>query len=76
MGFWVRPWKLKQATKQVGSPKFYLFDCGVARALSQRLPYPPTDEESGALLETLVFNETRAYLAYHGLHYKLHYWQH
>ena len=75
VGFWVRPWKLKQATKQVGSPKFYLFDCGVARALSQRLPYPPTDEESGALLETLVFNETRAYLAYHGLHYKLHYWR-
>ena len=35
VGSWVHPWKLKQATKQVASPKFYLFDCGVARALSQ-----------------------------------------
>lgn len=75
IGYWVRPWKLKQATKQVSGPKFYLFDNGVARALSQRLPYPPTDEECGALLETLVFNEVRAYLAYSGLHYTLHYWR-
>ncbi|MFC1525708.1 ATP-binding protein [Candidatus Latescibacterota bacterium] len=75
VGFWVRPWKLKQATKQVASPKFYLFDSGVARALSQRLPYPSTDEESGALLETLLFNEVRAYLDYQALHYPLHYWR-
>jgi predicted AAA+ superfamily ATPase len=75
VGFWVRPWKLKSATKQVASPKFYLFDSGLARALSQRLPYPPTDEESGALLETLIFNEVRAYLDYRGLHYPLHYWR-
>jgi uncharacterized protein len=75
IGFWVPAWKLKQATKQVASPKFYLFDGGVARALSQRLPYPPTDEEHGVLLETLIFNEVRAYLDYRGLHYPLHYWR-
>ena len=75
VGFWVRPWKLKHATKQVSSPKFYLFDSGVARALSLRLPYPPTEEESGALLETLLFSETRAYLAYSGQHYPLYYWR-
>ena len=75
IGYWVRPWKFKQATKQVAGPKFYLFDNGVARALSQRLPYPPTDEERGALLETLIFNEARAYLAYTGLRYPLHYWR-
>ena len=70
VGYWVRPWKLKQATKQVAGPKFYLFDTGVTRALSQRLPYPPTDEESGALLETFIFNEARAFLAYSGLRYR------
>ena len=48
---------LKRATKQVAHPKFYLFDCGVARALSGRLPYPPTPEEEGALLETLLYGE-------------------
>jgi predicted AAA+ superfamily ATPase len=75
VGYWVRPWKLKQATKQVAGPKFYLFDTGVTRALSQRLPYPPIDEESGALLETFIFNEARAFLAYSGLRYPLHYWR-
>lgn len=72
---WVTPWKLKQATKQVASPKFYLFDCGVARALSQRLPYPPTQEEAGVLLETLLFNELRAFLSYRGPNYPIHYWR-
>lgn len=39
-------------------------DAGVARALSGRLPYPPSREELGPLLENLVFNEVRAYLSY------------
>ena len=47
VGHWVHPWRLKRATKQVAHPKFYLFDCGVARALSGRLPYPPAPEEEG-----------------------------
>lgn len=74
LGDWLRPWKLKRATKQVAHPKFYLFDPGVARALSGRLPYPPTPEESGHLLETLLLNELRAFLSYSGLFYPLHFW--
>lgn len=74
IGYWLPAWKLKQATKQIAHPKFYLFDTGVARALSGRLPYPPTQEELGALMETLVVNEVQAYLAYHKLRYKLHFW--
>lgn len=75
IGYWLAPWKLKRATKQVSHPKFYLFDSGVARALSGRLPYPPTPEEQGTLLETLLFNELRAYVAYARLRYPLHYWR-
>ena len=52
IGFWVQPWKLKRATKQVPHSKFLLFDSGVARALSGRLPYPPMPEEAGPLLES------------------------
>lgn len=74
IGFWVPAWKLKKATKQVKHPKFFLFDTGVARALSGRLPYPPTQEELGPLLETLVFAEVRAFLAYRKLNYKLYFW--
>lgn len=75
LGYWLYPWKLKRATKQVAHPKFYLFDTGVARALSGRLPYPPTQEELGPLLETLVLNEVRAFLSYRKLRYGLHFWR-
>ncbi len=75
IGFWVHPWKLKRSTKQVGHGKFYLFDSGVARSLSGRLSYPPTPEESGSLLETLIFNEVRAYIEYSQLHYPVNFWR-
>jgi predicted AAA+ superfamily ATPase len=75
VGFWLPAWQLKRANKQVVHPKFYLFDTGVARALSGRLAYPPTQEEMGALMETLVVNEVRAYVDYHGLRYPLHFWR-
>jgi predicted AAA+ superfamily ATPase len=75
LGSWLPAWKLKRATKQVSHPKFYLFDSGVARALSGRLPYPCTPEERGGLLETLVHNELSAYLEYSGLAYPLFFWR-
>lgn len=74
IGFWLYPWKLKRATKQVAHPKFYFFDAGVARALSGRLPYPPTNEELGPLFETFILNEVRAYLAYSNLNYPIYFW--
>jgi predicted AAA+ superfamily ATPase len=75
LGFWLRPWKLKAATRQIAHPKFYLFDSGVARALSGRLPYPPSPEEKGPLMETWILSEMRAYLDYRRLRYPLHYWR-
>ncbi len=75
IGAWLPAWKLKRATKQVAHPKFYLFDCGVARALSGRIAYPPSPEERGSLLETLLTGEVRAYVAYEKLRYPLHYWR-
>lgn len=74
IGSWLHPWKLKRSTKQVAHPKFYLFDCGIVRALSGRLPYPPAPEEEGHLLETFLFNEIRAYISYERLHYPLYFW--
>jgi predicted AAA+ superfamily ATPase len=75
LGSWLRPWKLKSANKQVGHAKFYFFDAGVARALSGRLPYPPSAEETGPLLETFVLGELQAFLAYSGLRYPVHFWR-
>jgi len=75
LGQWLQPWKLKRATKQIAHPKFYLFDAGVTRALSGRLAYPPSPEELGPLMETFVYNELRAYLAYTRRRYPLHFWR-
>lgn len=75
LGFWLPAWKLKSATKQVQHSKFYFFDCGVARALTGRLPYAPAPEELGPLLETFMLHELRSYLSYQGLHYAPHFWR-
>lgn len=74
LGYWLDAWKLKRSTKQVAHPKFYFFDPGVARALSERLPYSPTPEELGPLFETFILNEVRAYLSYSGKRYPLFFW--
>lgn len=74
IGYWLEPWKLKRATKQVAHPKFYFFDSGVARALSGRQAYPPSHEEMGPLFETFLLNEIRAHLDYSGLHYPIYFW--
>ena len=75
IGYWVKAWRLKSTTKQVSHPKFYFFDSGVARALSGRLPYPPTQEELGALVETYIYSELRAYLDYTKKRYPFYFWR-
>lgn len=75
LGFWLPAWQLKPANRQVQQSKFYFFDCGVVRALAGRLAFPPSSEERGALMETLVLGELRAYLAYTKRDYPLHYWR-
>ena len=75
IGYWIPAWQLKRSTRQYTQPKLYLFDTGVARALSGRLPYPPTNEEAGPLFETMLFNEIRTYLSYNGLRYQPYYWR-
>lgn len=75
IGYWLDPWRLKRRTKQVQHSKFYLFDPGVARALSGRVAYPVTHEESGHLFETFLLNEIRCYLTYVKRPYKIYFWR-
>ncbi len=75
IAYWLPPWKLKRSNKQVTSSKFYMVDCGIVRALSERLAYPMHDEERGGLFETLVINEIRAYLDYMNLHFPLYFFR-
>lgn len=64
LGAWLPAWRPRAKVKEVAHPKFYLFDCGVARALARRLREPLDAAERGVLLETLVFHELRAQIAY------------
>lgn len=68
-------WRPRVKVKEVAHPKFYLFDCGVARALARRVREPLEAAERGALLETLVFHELRAQIAYAGTGGELAYYR-
>lgn len=75
LGAWLPAWRPRAKVKEVAHPKFYLFDCGVVRALSRRLREPLESAERGALLETLVLHELRAHIAYSGCGGELSYYR-
>ena len=75
IGAWLPAWRPRAKVKETSHPKFYLFDCGVARALAGRLREPLEAAERGTLLETLVFHELRAHVAYAGLGGSLAYYR-
>lgn len=75
IGFWLPAWRKRAKVKEVASPKFYLFDPGVARALAGRLREPLEGMERGFLLETWVLHELRAAMAFRNLGGQLHYWR-
>ena len=75
IGFWLPAWQPRAKVKEVGSPKFYLFDPGVARALAGRLREPLEGGERGSLLETWILHELRAAVASQGLGGDLRYWR-
>ncbi len=64
LGHWLPAWRPRAKVKEAQHPKFYLFDPGVVRALSRRLREPLEAAERGMLLETFVFHELRAQIAY------------
>ena len=56
-------------------PKFYLFDAGVYRAIRPSGPLDSPEEIDGAALETLVYHELRAAIAYRSLKLELFFWR-
>jgi predicted AAA+ superfamily ATPase len=74
VGSWLPAWKPRRKVKELAHPKFYFFDTGVVRALLGRLREPLEGAERGHLLETLVFHELRARIAYSGSGGELSYW--
>jgi predicted AAA+ superfamily ATPase len=75
LGAWLPAWRPRAKVKEAAHPKFYLFDCGVARALARRLREPLDAAERGTLLETFVFHELRAQMAYAAIGGELAYYR-
>ncbi|MBI3049644.1 MAG: ATP-binding protein [Acidobacteria bacterium] len=75
VSFSLPAWRRRAKVKEVASPKFYLFDPGVARALAGRVREPLEGLERGFLLETLMLHELRAWIGIHNTGGQLHYWR-
>lgn len=73
LGDFLWPWDRSERKK--ARPKFYFFDCGVVRALQNRLIDPPTPQEKGFLFETFFYNELKRLRDYHEKPYELVFWR-
>jgi len=75
LGSLLPAWRPRARVKEVANPKFYLFDTGVARTLSNRLRDPLHPSERGPLLESWILHELRAHLHDHEVGGDLAYWR-
>lgn len=72
LGRLVLPFKKRQNRAVIGkAPKFYLFDVGVAGALTKRRIAEPRGEDFGRALEHYVFMELTAHASYSDLRYDI-----
>jgi len=75
IGSFVPAWRPRIKVREAAHPKFYLFDCGVARALAGRIRDPLERDERGPLLETLVLHELRSWMDGTGAGGSISYWR-
>lgn len=76
LGTFVAPWKRRQERQVIGkTPKFYLFDVGVAGTLTRRRIPEGKGEAFGRALEHFVLMEILAHRSYRELGYGVHFWR-
>lgn len=75
LGWYLPAFRNKAKVKEVAHPKFYLFDCGVQRALAGLHRDKPSAGELGTLFETWIVNEFRALNAWQGHGAQFFYWR-
>ena len=71
----VPAWQPRAKVREIAQPKFYIFDCGVARALQGLVRERPRDYEAGILLETLILHELRAAISYRNFGGDIYHWR-
>jgi predicted AAA+ superfamily ATPase len=76
LGSFVEPFKRRQSRQVIGkAPKFYLFDVGVAGALTQRDIPEPRGEQFGRAFEHFIYMELLAHRSYSELGYTINFWR-
>ncbi len=76
LGRMVPPYKRRQERQVISkAAKFYLFDVGVAGAVTKRRLQEARGEQFGKALEHLIFMELAAYASYSELNYDIHFWR-
>jgi predicted AAA+ superfamily ATPase len=76
LGTFVEPWKKRQERQVIGkAAKFYLFDVGVAGAITRRHVAEARGEQFGRALEHFVLMEILAHRSYRELGHGVHFWR-
>jgi len=76
LGTFVLPFKKRQERQVISkAPKFYLFDVGVAGAVSKRTIVEEKGEMFGNALEHFIYLEMLAHSSYHEVDYEINFWR-
>lgn len=76
LGRLVEPFRKRQSRQVImRSPKFYLFDVGVAGAIIKRQITETKGEQFGRAFEHFIFMEIVAYSSYSRINFPVHYWR-
>ena len=75
IGFSIQPWKKGSKRKASSISKFYLFDVGITRFLSNNSQLEPSSSIYGRLLENYIAIELKTYLSYNKIRQPLTFWR-
>jgi len=76
LGTLLEPYKKRQNRQVIAkAPKFYLFDVGVAGAVTKRHISEAKGEMFGRAFEHFIFMEIKAYSSYSGKDFQINYWR-
>jgi len=75
IGFLLESWQESKRRKAVVTPKFYLFDTGVANFLRGNINMQEGSSEYGKAFEQFIAMELRAWIAYRRIKKTLRYWR-
>jgi uncharacterized protein len=75
LGHELPPWRKKKNRRLIETAKYYLFDCGVVRALAGFHKIEPRTDEFGRAFEHFLIEEIRAFLSYREKNLPLYFWR-